>query len=46
VSDVYAVLEAELQNCWICGALVRRGANAMLHDDWHRRLEGEGVAPP
>jgi hypothetical protein len=46
VSDAYAVLEAEFDNCFICGALVRRGSGAMQHEAWHRRLEGEDVAPP
>ncbi len=43
--DVYAVLESELETCFICGALVRRGSSSMQHAAWHRRLEGEDVAP-
>jgi hypothetical protein len=46
MTDAYAVLEAEFDNCFICGALVRRGNYAMLHEDWHRRHEGDPGSPP
>jgi hypothetical protein len=45
VDDVYAILNAELEDCFICGALLRR-RYSIQHEAWHRRLEGDDVAPP
>lgn len=46
VDDVYAILSAETEDCFICGVLLRRGNSAMQHEAWHRRLEGDDVTSP
>jgi hypothetical protein len=46
MDDAYAILNYELESCFICGALVRRGNGSIQHEAWHRRLEGDDVAPP
>jgi hypothetical protein len=44
--EVYAVLRAEFETCFICGAMVQRVNGSILHEAWHRRLEGDEVGPP
>jgi hypothetical protein len=41
---VVEILEYDIESCFICGALVYR-RNSVQHESWHRRLEGEDVAP-